>query len=59
VNGLAQAHGYDTAFWWTSGIAAGGAVIAGGLLRAGKLADPASVAPVSVQPTADLEAART
>jgi EmrB/QacA subfamily drug resistance transporter len=59
VNGLAQAHGYDTAFWWTSGIAVGGAVIAGALLRGGKLADPASVAPVSVQPTADLAAART
>ena len=37
LNELAQAHGYDTAFWWTSGIAAGGAVLAGALLRGGKL----------------------
>jgi EmrB/QacA subfamily drug resistance transporter len=33
--GLALAHGYDTAFWWTAGIFAGGAVIAGALLRPG------------------------
>jgi hypothetical protein len=57
LNELAQAHGYDRAFWWTSGIAVGGAVIAGALLRGGLLADPARVAPVSVQPTADLSAA--
>jgi EmrB/QacA subfamily drug resistance transporter len=35
--GLALAHGYDTAFWWTAGIFAGGAVIAGSLLRPGPL----------------------
>jgi hypothetical protein len=35
--GLALAHGYDTAFWWTAGIFAGGAVIAGALLRPGPL----------------------
>src|SRR5712691_883612 len=57
LNELAQAHGYDTAFWWTSGIAVGGAVIAGALLRGGLLADPATAAPVSAQPTADLNAA--
>jgi EmrB/QacA subfamily drug resistance transporter len=34
----AQAHGYDTAFWWTCGIAAGGAVVAAVLLRPGPLA---------------------
>jgi hypothetical protein len=50
LNDLAQAHGYDTAFWWTSGIAVGGAVISGALLRGGVLADPASTAPVSESP---------
>src|ERR1700720_1259609 len=29
LTGLALAHGYDTAFWWTAGIFAGGAIIGG------------------------------
>jgi hypothetical protein len=37
LTGLALAHGYDTAFWWTAGIFAAGAVIAGALLRPGPL----------------------
>jgi hypothetical protein len=37
LTGLALAHGYDTAFWWTAGIFAAGAVIDGALLRAGPL----------------------
>ncbi len=37
LNGLALAHGYDTAFWWTAGIFAAGAVIGGALLRTGPL----------------------
>jgi hypothetical protein len=37
LTGLTLAHGYDTAFWWTAGIFAGGAVIAGALLRSGPL----------------------
>ena len=37
LTGLAQAHGYDTVFWWTAGIFAGGAVIGGAVLRAGPL----------------------
>src|SRR5690349_138032 len=37
LTGLALAHGYDTAFWWTAGIFATGAVIAGTLLRRGPL----------------------
>ena len=37
VAGLALGHGYDTAFWWTAGIFAGGAVICGSLLRRGPL----------------------
>ena len=37
LNALALAHGYDTAFWWASAIVAGGAVVAGLLLRRGPL----------------------
>ena len=37
LTGLALAHGYDTAFWWTAGIFAAGAVIGGTLLRTGPL----------------------
>jgi len=37
LTGLALAHGYDIAFWWTAGIFAGDAVIAGALLRPGPL----------------------
>jgi hypothetical protein len=35
--GLALAHGYSTAFWWTAGIFASGAVVSGVLLRPGPL----------------------
>jgi hypothetical protein len=41
LTGLALAHGYDTAFWWTAGIFAAGAVIGGTLLRPGPLVPPA------------------
>ena len=44
LTGLALAHGYDTAFWWTVGIFAAGAVTAGALLRPGPLR-PASTPP--------------
>ncbi len=44
LTGLALAHGYDTAFWWTSGIFAVGAVTAGVLLRSGPLR-PANTPP--------------
>jgi EmrB/QacA subfamily drug resistance transporter len=37
LTGLALAHGYDTAFWWTAGIFASGAVVGGILLRSGPL----------------------
>ena len=40
LNGLAVAHGYDTAFWWASAILAGGAVVAGLLFRRGPLTGP-------------------
>jgi hypothetical protein len=35
--GLGLAHGYDTAFWWTAGILAAGAIISGALFRPGPL----------------------
>jgi EmrB/QacA subfamily drug resistance transporter len=38
LTGLALSHGYDTAFWWTAAIFAGGAIIGGALLRRGPLA---------------------
>ena len=47
LGALAQAHGYDTAFWWASAIVAAGAVVAGLLLRPGPLAGrvPSGVRP--------------
>jgi predicted MFS family arabinose efflux permease len=56
LTGLALAHGYDTAFWWTAGIYAGGAVIAGTLLRRGPLTPVGTPAPVRTgAPTAQTE----
>ena len=47
VRASAAVHGYTTAFWWTAGIFAGGAIVCGALLRRGPLArapeEPASV----------------
>jgi hypothetical protein len=37
LTGLALAYGYDTAFWWTAGLFAGGAVAGGILFRRGPL----------------------
>ena len=37
LTGLALAHGYDTAFWWSAGILAGGSVVAAILFRRGPL----------------------
>jgi len=37
---LALAHGYDSAFWWTAGILAGGSIVAGTLFRRGPLVRP-------------------
>src|SRR3984957_4737135 len=45
LTGLALAHGYDPAFWWTAGIFAAGAVIAGALLRPGPLDQQGTPAP--------------
>jgi EmrB/QacA subfamily drug resistance transporter len=44
LTALALAHGYDTAFWWTAGIFAAGAITGGTLLRPGPLR-PASTPP--------------
>ena len=41
LNGLAQAHGYDTAFWWTAGIFAVGAVTGAPCSATGHCARPA------------------
>ena len=49
LTALALAHGYDTAFWWTAGIFAAGAVIAGVLLRSGPLAPTGTPSPAQAQ----------
>jgi EmrB/QacA subfamily drug resistance transporter len=49
LNGLALAHGYDTAFWWTAGIFAAGAVISGALLRNGPLRPASAPSPAGVE----------
>ncbi len=55
--GLALAHGYDTAFWWTAGILAGGAIIAGSLFRFGPLYGKGAPAPAAAgMPEAATEA---
>ena len=63
LTGLALAHGYDTAFWWTAGIFASGAVIGGILLRRGPLdqkraSPPAAGAVTTAQPEASREEVR-
>jgi EmrB/QacA subfamily drug resistance transporter len=45
LTGLALAHGYDTAFWWTAGIFAAGAAVAGILLRPGPLRPASTPSP--------------
>ena len=59
LTGLALAHGYDTAFWWTAGIFAVGAIVGGTLLRPGPLR-PASTVPLAQAEvtTAQAEASR-
>jgi hypothetical protein len=47
--GLALVHGYSTAFWWTAGIFAAGAVVAAVLFRWGPLVKQASEAATSVR----------
>jgi hypothetical protein len=45
----ADVHGYTTAFWWTAGMFAAGAIVCGTLLRRGPLAGPAQAAPAGVR----------
>ena len=45
LNQLGASHGYDTAFWWSSAIAAGGAIAGGLLLRPGPLAGKTTSGP--------------
>jgi EmrB/QacA subfamily drug resistance transporter len=59
LNALAEAHGYRTAFWWACAIAAGGAVVAGLLLRPGPLAAWIKPTAESVEPSGDLSPAPT
>ena len=47
LTGLALAHGYDTAFWWTAGIFAAGAVISGALFRNGPLRPASAPSPAA------------
>jgi len=55
LNNAALAHGYDTAFWWTCAITAGGAAIAAFLLRPGPLAGQAkATSDRGIQPSAEL-----
>ena len=49
LNEQALAHGYDTAFWWTAGIFAAGAVIGGALLRSGPLRPAGPPPPATAQ----------
>jgi EmrB/QacA subfamily drug resistance transporter len=44
LQATAAVHGYTTAFWWTAGIFAGGAIVCGSLLRRGPLARQAGAA---------------
>jgi hypothetical protein len=47
LRGLAQAHGYDTAFWWIAGIFAAGVVLSGVALRPGPLMQQGATAAAS------------
>ena len=48
LQAAAVVHGYTTAFWWTAGLFAAGAVVCGTLLRRGPLAGRAQAAPAGV-----------
>jgi EmrB/QacA subfamily drug resistance transporter len=48
LTGLALAHGYDTAFWWITGIFTVGAVVGGVLLRRGPLGQKVAPSPAQV-----------
>jgi EmrB/QacA subfamily drug resistance transporter len=50
----AAVHGYTTAFWWSAGIFAAGAVLAGSLLRSGPLPTPAGPPAGGARPAGEL-----
>jgi predicted MFS family arabinose efflux permease len=56
LTGQALLHGYTTAFWWTAGIFAVGAVICGALVRSGPLAQPGTPSPAPDAATAPAQA---
>ena len=56
LTGQALVHGYTTAFWWTAGIFAGGAVICGALIRSGPLAQPGTPSPARGAAQAEAQA---
>jgi len=56
LTGQALVHGYTTAFWWTAGIFAGGAVICSALIRGGTLAQPGTPSPARGAAQAQAEA---
>jgi hypothetical protein len=56
LTGQALLHGYTTAFWWTAGIFAAGAVICGALVRSGPLAQPGTPSPAPDSAPAQTEA---
>jgi EmrB/QacA subfamily drug resistance transporter len=49
LEAAAAVHGYTTAFWWTAGLFAAGAVVCGTLLRRGPLAGRTQAAPADVR----------
>jgi hypothetical protein len=49
LQAVAAVHGYTTAFWWTAGLFAAGAVVCGTLLRRGPLVPQAEVPPEGVE----------
>jgi hypothetical protein len=49
LQAAAAVHGYTTAFWWTAGLFAAGAVVCGTLLRRGPLVPQAEVPPEGVE----------
>ena len=51
LSGLAQANGYDVAFWWIAGIFAAGAVLSGVVLRPGPLVRKSAVSAPSGETT--------
>jgi EmrB/QacA subfamily drug resistance transporter len=59
LTGLALAHGYDTAFWWTAAILTGGAITASILFRRGPLGPKRTPSPADDRvTTAQAEASR-